>query len=81
MTKRQYLYAHEVTGDIVRATKQSAKKLPKQYKQIEFTTNDQGKKVMRMHLEGATVDISENEQVENPIIEGEVVENGDTTTN
>lgn len=74
MAKRQYLYAHEVTGDIIRATKQGAKKLPKEYKQIEFTTNEQGKKVMRMHLEGATVDISENETQE-------VSENGDAPTN
>lgn len=74
MAKKQYLYAHEKTGDIVRATKQSAKKLPKEFKEIEFTTNDQGKKVMRMHLEGATVDISENDTKE-------VTKNGDATAN
>lgn len=61
MAVRYKLFVHEKTGDIVRSTRQGAKKLPPEYKPIEVVKNEQGKTVMRLHLDGATVDIAETE--------------------
>lgn len=61
MTRRKpTLYVHEDTGNIVTATKSQAKHLPDEYKKIEFVTNDEGVRVMRLRLKNATVDVSDN---------------------
>lgn len=73
-TKRPTLYINGRTGDLVQATKAQAKNLPKEYEKVEFVKNSEGKRVMRLHLEGATVDISENETTE-------VAENVNTSAN
>lgn len=60
MSKRQTLYVHRFNGSIVTATKSQAKRLPEEYEQVEFVDNEAGEPVMRLQLNGATVDISEN---------------------
>jgi hypothetical protein len=65
---------HEINGNIVTAGKMGARRLPKEYKKVQFIKNEQGERVMRLRLAGGTVDISENKAP------AEVVANGDTTT-
>lgn len=74
MTKSKlYLFNNRFTGDIKRLTKSAGKKLSEDWSRIRIVTNDKGERVMRMELNGATVDISENETPE-------VVANGNTNT-
>lgn len=73
-TKRHELYVHQKTGEVIGATKSGAKKLSDDYKKVEFVTNDQGKQVARVKIEGATIDISERETKE-------VAGNVNTSTN
>lgn len=63
MAKRKYLYMNKHTGDIKQATKSQAKKMPDDWQLVEFTKNEQGKDVMRLKFNNATVDISEREEV------------------
>jgi hypothetical protein len=65
MAAKKIPYINRFNGEIVIATRQSAKRLNEDWEKIEFTENDQGKRVARLHLNGATVDISENEVAEN----------------
>ena len=60
MKQRQRPYVHQINGNVVLATKSQAKKLPPEYKKVEFVKNDQGERVMRIRLANATADISEN---------------------
>lgn len=60
MTKRKQLYFHKTTGDIVSASKSTAKKLSADYEPIQFVKNQEGVPVMRFRFNGATVDVSEN---------------------
>ena len=64
MVTKKIPYVHKLTGNVKILTKQGAKKLDANWDKVEFTTNDQGKRVMRIQLNGATVDISENEPEE-----------------
>ncbi len=57
-------YVNRFTGDVRIVTKSGAKKLSEDYSPVEFTTNLEGERVMRLQLEGATVDISENKSQE-----------------
>lgn len=66
--KRPYL--NQFTGNVVVTTRQGAKKLSEDYQEIQFTKNEDGVPVMRMQFNGATVDVSENDEA----IEGEVVD-------
>lgn len=60
-TAKPLIYVHETTGDIQFAkNKLTARKLSKEYKRVEFVKNEAGERVMRLHLKGATVDVSEN---------------------
>jgi RNase P/RNase MRP subunit p29 len=59
-TKAQQLYVHQKTGTVVSATKQQAKKLPGDFKKVEFITKD-GKPTARVRIDGATIDIAETE--------------------
>jgi hypothetical protein len=61
MTKpKVYLYNHRFTGDVVPMTKAEArKKLNEDWSRIKPVTNDKGERVLRMQLNGATVDISQ----------------------
>lgn len=63
MTKRKLIpYVNRFTGDIQVVTKSQAKKLSEDYSEVEFTTNEDGVRVMRLQLNGATVDVSEAKQ-------------------
>lgn len=64
MKTRKNIYFHKVTGEIVKATKKQAKNLPEEYEKIEFVKNDAGVPVMRFKFNGATVDVSENNESE-----------------
>lgn len=61
MPKKIYIYCHKDTGNIKTVTKQQAKLLPPEYRRVEFVKNNEGKDVMRFQMEGATVDVFENE--------------------
>lgn len=63
MTKRKLIpYVNRFTGDVQVVTKSQAKKLSEDYSEVEFTTNEDGVRVMRLQLNGATVDVSEVKQ-------------------
>ena len=70
MAKKQMVYVNRFNGDVKVVTKQSAKKLSEDYSKAEFVKNEQGTQVMRIHLEGATVDIAENEQPAEVVTDG-----------
>ena len=70
MAKKQMVYVNRFNGDVKVVTKQSAKKLSEDYSKAEFVKNEQGTQVMRIHLEGVTVDIAENEQPAEVVTDG-----------
>lgn len=72
--QRKLLYVHKTTGNITQVTKKQAKQLGPDWSRVEFTKNDQGVRVMRLQLEGATVDISERD-VEQRVGHGQPVAN------
>lgn len=51
-------------------SKQHGKKLNEDWSKIQFIKNEQGKQVMRLQLEGATVDVAENEQPAEVVSDG-----------
>lgn len=73
MPAKKIPYLNKFTGEVLVVTKQKGKQLNEDWQKIEFTQNEDGKRVMRLHLHGATVDVSENE-------EKEVVKDGIATT-
>lgn len=64
MATKKIPYLNQFTGEVVVVSKQHGKKLNEDWQKIEFTTNEKGVRVMRMQFNGATVDVSENEEVE-----------------
>lgn len=64
MAKREYLYFNQIDGNVIKATKSQAKRLPDDYKQLEFLKNEKGEPVMRFKFNGATVDVLENNDQE-----------------
>lgn len=62
MAVKKIPYLNKYTGEVLIGTKSSAKKLNEDWSKVEFVKNDKGEKVMRLHLDGATVDVSENKQ-------------------
>lgn len=66
MAAKKIPYINRFTGEVIITTKQGGKRLSEDWEKPEFTENDKGERVMRIHLEGATVDISENETTEVP---------------
>lgn len=62
MAARKIPFVHRFTGNVKIVTKQGAKKLNEDWSEVTFVKNEQGKPVMRLELNGATVDVSENEQ-------------------
>ena len=64
MAARKIPYIHRFSGDVRIVTKQSAKKLNEDWSPAEFTKNDLGQDVMRIELNGATVEISEHTPME-----------------
>lgn len=76
MTKRAYI--HKDTGEI-KEFKRGTKPVGDEWVYLppmQRFINDEGKFVLRVQLEDSTVDIIETD--ENEVIEGEVVENGNT---
>lgn len=65
-TKAQSVYIHQKTGTMVSATKKQAKRLPEDYKKVEFTRDKDGKPMARVRIDGATIDIKERGTVEVP---------------
>lgn len=56
-----YLYNNRFTGEVLPLTKQQGKKLSEDWSRIKPAINDKGQRVLRMKMEGATVDILETE--------------------
>ncbi len=56
-----YLFNNRFSGEVVPATIAEGEKLGEDWSRIKPVTNDKGQRVLRMQLEGATVDISERE--------------------
>lgn len=64
MAAKKIPYINRFTGEVLITTKQGAKRLNEDWEKPQFIENDKGERVMRIHLEGATVDISENKPKE-----------------
>jgi hypothetical protein len=64
MATKKIPYVNKFTGDVLITTKRKALQLSEDWEAVEFTTNEDGKPVMRLQLNGATVDIFENETQE-----------------
>ena len=62
MATKKYPYENRFTGEVLVVSKQHGKKLNEDWSRVEFVKNEQGKQVMRIQLEGATVDVAENEE-------------------
>lgn len=65
MSKKLIPYVNRYTGDVKIVTKSQAKSLSEDYDKVEFTTNDEGKRVMRIRIVDAngvtaTADVMEN---------------------
>ena len=61
MTKAKiYLFNNIFSGEVKPLTKAQGKLLNEDWSRIKPVINDKGQKVLRMQLNGATVDISEN---------------------
>lgn len=61
MTKAKiFLFNNRHTGEVLRLTKKQAKQLNEDWSQIKPVVNTDGEKVLRMQMQGATIDISEN---------------------
>lgn len=58
---RIYLYNNRFTGEVLPLTKAQGKKLSEDWSRIKPATNDKGQRVLRMKMEGGTVDILETE--------------------
>jgi hypothetical protein len=69
MAARKIPYVNKFNGNVLVVTKQEAKKLNEDWERVEFTTNQEGERVMRIHLNGATVDVSENKD-QKAVIDG-----------
>jgi hypothetical protein len=62
MPAKKIAYVHQFTGDVKVVTKQEGKKLSEDWQRVQFVKNEEGKQVMRIQLNGAVADISENEE-------------------
>ncbi len=62
MATKKIPYVNRHTGAVLVVSKQHGKKLNEDWSRVEFIKNEEGKQVMRIQLEGATVDVAENEQ-------------------
>lgn len=60
MAVKKRAYVQRFTGEVAILSKQQAKKLNEDWSRVEFVENEQGVRVMRIQLAGATVDVSEN---------------------
>ena len=61
MPAKKIPFIHKISGDVKIVTRQSAKRLSEDYEEVEFVKNGEGKRVMRLQLANAVVDISANE--------------------
>jgi hypothetical protein len=62
MIKAQiYLYNNRFTGEVLPLTKQQGKKLSEDWSRIKPVINEKGQRVLRMKMQGATIDILETE--------------------
>jgi len=56
-----YLYNNRFTGEVLPLTKADGKKLSEDWSRVKPVVNDQGKKVLRIRMNGGTIDIVEQE--------------------
>lgn len=70
---KQRIYCNRYTGELKYLTKSQAKHLSEDWSRTEQIVNDEGERGMRLHLNGATVDILEHKPQE-------VAANGNTDT-
>jgi hypothetical protein len=61
MAAKKIPYINKFNGNVIVVSKAHGKKLDEDWEKIEFVQNEAGENVMRLHLDGATVDVSENE--------------------
>lgn len=62
MTKKKVAFVNRFTGEVKITSKQGGKKLTEDFSEVKFVKNQDNKPVMRFELEGATVDILENDE-------------------
>lgn len=62
MATKKIPYVQRFTGEVKIVTRAGAKKLNEDWSEVKFLNNEHGKPVMRLELNGATVDVSENEE-------------------
>lgn len=62
MTKAKiYLFNNRFTGEVKPLTKAEGKKLNEDWSRIKPATNEKGERVLRMKMNGGTIDIKETE--------------------
>ena len=64
MATKKIPYVQRFTGEVKIVTRAGAKKLNEDWSEVKFLNNEHGKPVMRLELNGATVDVSENNEQE-----------------
>lgn len=57
---KRYIYNHRFTGEMRVLTKGQAKQLNEDWSKVQPAVNEKGERVLRVQMEGATIDISEN---------------------
>ncbi len=67
MNTQIYLYNNRFTGQVLPLTKAQGKKLSEDWSRIKPAVNEKGQRVLRMKMEGATVDILETEVAQHGI--------------
>jgi rRNA processing protein Krr1/Pno1 len=67
MKPQIYLYNNRFTGEVLPLTKQQGKKLSEDWSRVKPVINDKGQRVLRMKMEGGTVDIRETEVDKNVV--------------
>ena len=66
MTKAKiYLFNNIHTGDVLALTKAQGRELSEDWARIKPVINDKGQRVLRMQLNGATVDLAEKDVPKN----------------
>lgn len=71
MATKKIPFVHRITGDVRVVSRKHASKLNEDWSEVEFTKNEDGKHVMRIQLQNATVDVLENEDDQDGIADTE----------
>lgn len=57
---KRYIFNNRFTGEMLVLTKGQGKKLSEDWSRVKPAVNEKGEHVLRIEMEGATIDISEN---------------------